>query len=134
MDQDDLHPVDKTGEWSVDEGHAPRGDYRPPCRPLVMGLALTMPVNVGAIFVFQRYQLLLRDQDQTCQKLNPIGSQTLTPSSDDENWSELSSGDSDAESHRRRRDKVKTGLVSDDGYQRFDPPSEREGGFLAFAG
>ena len=60
-------------------------------------------------------------------------------SSEDENWSDLSSGDSDAESHRsikptRRRDKVKTGLVNDDGYQRFDPPSEWGGRFLALAG
>ena len=52
-------------------------------------------------------------------------------SSDDENWSDISSGDSDAELHRsakptRRRDKVKTGLVSDDGYQRFDTLGSEE--------
>ena len=63
------------GVWT--RGMPPVESTGPPCRLWTMGPAPASLAEVGETFAFPRYHLPLRDLDQY-QKMNPIGSRTLT--------------------------------------------------------
>ena len=119
-------PVDKTtGAGSVYEGHAPRGEHRSPLQALDNGAGTSEPSRGWVDFRIPKVSSAPKRPRSISEDESDWESDF--DSSDDENWSDFSSGDSEAESHSRsakstrRRDKVKTGLVSADGYQRYDP-------------
>ena len=107
---------------SVDEGHAPSGEHSSPLQASDNGAGTSKPSRGWGDFRIPK----VSTAPKRPRSMSEDESDWESDSSDDENWSDISSGDSEAESHRsakptRRTDKVKTGLVSDDGYQRFDP-------------
>ena len=130
-DQGDRdEPADKTtGAGSVDEGHTPSGEHRSPLQALDNGAGTSESSKGWGDF--RMLKVSTAPKRPRSMSGDESDWESDFDSSDDENWSGLSSRDSDAESHRsakpmRCRDKVKTGLVSDDGYQRFDPLASEE--------